>query len=272
MTQYLLDRKRKQLKGRKTRTSDQIVDEKIHAADPISVVFGVYGHQRGDYELRKLLFATGILIILIGAVLASMYTISVTVKAQDIVAQEYNAWEVSWNFTVGDKIIAQPRYSTSWTNNPWDQDDLFPYNHRHIWFYMIDPTGNSTEWNTAWSGHNLNTGQLALIYINATILSDGLYVTSTAQNGSTYPTYLGGIALLNGTYTFKCEKEMEPTPANVTAPAWIGLTREYPKATSPYTSSLPIGISISGVGAVISIAAARRKKKTVRKRKTSLNQ
>jgi hypothetical protein len=227
----------------------------------------VKGFDKGGVELRKLFFAAGILAILAGAILASMYNIPVTVKAEELVKQDYGVWEVSANFTTGDKIIARPRYASSWTTGVWDIDDIIPYNHRHIFFYFIDPSGGTTEWNTAWSSHDLKQGQLALVYINATVFGEGLYVTSLAEN-STYPTYLGGIALLNGTYTFICDKEMEPTPPNVTAPAWMGLSREYPDVRYPNTTLLPIGISIIGVGVVVSVVSARSKKKIVQRGRT----
>jgi hypothetical protein len=217
--------------------------------------------------LRKLFFAVGLLMILIGAILASMYSIPTTVKAETQVAADYDVWDISGNFTVGDKIIARVRYAISWTEGLWDIDDFIPYNHRHIWFEIVDPGGGTTEFNTAWTSSGLKEGQLALVYINATILGEGLYVTVTAQN-STYPNYLGGIALLNGTYKFICDQEMEPTPINVTAPVWMGLAREIPKVEYPNTSLLPIGISISGVGIVTSVVAARSKKKGGIKKKT----
>lgn len=217
----------------------------------------------GGLILKKLFFTVGIIIILVGSVVASGYSYSSTATKTETVNSGYNIWEVSGNYGAGETLLIGWRYAQEWTKGLDEpEDDAVPVFHKHIWWEIDDPSNSTTEFNTAFTSYGPSGEKLTglfLCYINVTIRAQGLNVTAQ------YPEYIGGITLLNGTYTARCVKDFEPELMNQTAPYWLALEREYSVVEYPHTTYLPAGISIIGVGTVIAVAAARSKKDKTKK-------
>jgi hypothetical protein len=230
--------------------------------------------------MKKWFFTTGLLIAIIGFAGASISNATTVVWKSAITPGNnfemgvYSApagwWNVSGYFNAGEKMWVRCNYGANWSAGPFDQDDEVPVDHVHIWFYIIDPSGNTTEFNTAWTDKGLNGETLpvfAKAYINTTIYGGGI---SCPQ----YPAYVGGTALLNGTYTAIVDQEFDPPPeGGIGPPLYLAFDRDVRVTLHPYTSLLPAGIGLCGVGAVVSVASARSKQKTRRTKagKTHLN-
>jgi hypothetical protein len=215
--------------------------------------------------VKKLFFTTGIIIFLIGIVVAANYNISTAGITVDPVATVYGKWEVSGTFKAGERIHVRIGPASNWSEGVWDIDDVITVFHKHIWVEIVDPSGDVTEYNTAWTIYDPSGGivPFSLCYINMTIQGRGI-------NNAQYPKYIGGIALLNGTYTVRVIKEFEPPLAQETPPYYISLLKEYPFTDRPYTYLLPVGIFISCAGAVISVLSSKPRRKKASANKLNL--
>lgn len=219
--------------------------------------------------MKKLFFATGIAIILIGFIVAYNYGNSTTEAKNEMVHGEYNVWQVSAYFKAGQYIHVYTSPAGNWTSNAeWDPpDDHILVNHMYIWFEILDPNGNITEYETGWTTENPSTGAtvpLSICYVNVTI-------PGAAINTTNPQAFIGGEALMDGNYTVRI-----PDPSNnfypglnqqyPPPPYYLGLSRDYTVVTYPIGYLLPVGASIGVVGGVISIQSARSKKSTKHKK------
>jgi hypothetical protein len=211
--------------------------------------------------MKKLFFATGIIIFLIGAVIAVNYSSSRTDAKLEWVGKGYNNWEVSGYYKAGDNLTVYCVPPHNWTDGAWDIDDDVPYAHRHIWFEIVDPNGSITEFNTAWTSIDPGSGQtlpvgIAPCYINVSVRGEGLNVTSQ------YPGHVGGTVLLNGNYTARVISEFYPSTAiEEVPPLALWLKDEYTAVVYPNTYLLPLGTSVGVLGAIVSVKAGTSKKK-----------
>jgi hypothetical protein len=128
--------------------------------------------------------------------------------------------------------------------------------HKHIFFEITDPSGNITEYNTAWalSAPQAQGGVFSIARINVTIHGGGIEVGQ-------YPFFIGGKALLSGTYKVEVIKDFYPLQDYDTPPHYLGLQKIETITYYPFTYLLPVGVSISIVGIVVSVKAAKSKKK-----------
>lgn len=213
--------------------------------------------------MKKLFFATGIIIILIGAGIASYSSVSQSGPQTATVASGYNIWEISGNYSAGEKLLVGWRYAQAWTQGLDEpEDDVVPVFHKHIWFEVDDPGNTTTEFNTAFTSYGPSGERLSglfLCYINVSIRATGLNVTAQ------YPEYIGGITLMSGIYTARVVKDFEPPLNNVTPPYWLALEREYTVVQYPFVLLLPAGCVVSGIGIVVSVVSARSKKNKPKK-------
>lgn len=217
--------------------------------------------------MKKLFFTTGIIIVLIGAIATASYNTEVMYsKTQSAVYYTNNqsknytdkSWEVSGYFNKGEKLDVYCIPSANWSKGLMDEaDDDVPAAHRHIYMDIVDPTGNATEFNTAWTDTSTSgTVPFAEVMIWVTNRTAGLF---QPQNN---PTYVGGVAALSGTYKAIVISEFEPSySANEEPPYYLALDRESPYPTYPFGYLLPVGGSTMAVGAVISALSAKSKKK-----------
>jgi hypothetical protein len=219
--------------------------------------------------VKKWFFTTGLIIAIIGISGASISNATTVVWKSDLNGGSFEVgvykapsgwWNVSGYFNAGERMWVRCNYGANWSSGPFDQDDTVPVDHVHIWFYIKDPNGSTTEYNTAWTNKGLQGQTLpvfAKAYINTTIYGGGI-------NCSQYPAFVGGTALLNGTYTAIVDSGFDPTPygGEVGAPAYLGFDRDVKVTLHPYAPLLPAGIGLCGVGTVISVASARSKQKT----------
>jgi hypothetical protein len=210
--------------------------------------------------MKKLFFATGIVIVLIGVFIAVSYGSSTTSTHTKVASGGYDLWQSSAYYKAGEYVQVYCVPPKNWSNGGWDIDDTIPYSHRHIWFYIDDPSNSTTEFNTAWTEYDPVTQKeitLSRCYINVTIRGTDLNVTDQ------YPFYIGGTALVDGNYTVRVDPDMEPSieyPS--TPPNWLGLEKTYTEVVYPNGYLLPLGTTVGVVGAVISVKAGTSKKKT----------
>lgn len=214
--------------------------------------------------MKKLFFSVGLCFILVGVVLSLNYNSSKVMRKIEVVNKDYDVWNITAYLEAGDKIrvICYP-------GRNWDEelsfdpgDDYVPVPHRHIWFEIVDPNGKITEYNTAWTTYGPGGEKVTFsrCYVNVTI-RDGIEVEQ-------YPTYIGGTVKLNGTYTVRIGNEVsppidffDPPPfKDPYPPTYLAIEKEYPITVYPYTYLLPVGVSVSIMGVVISTWAARRPK------------
>jgi hypothetical protein len=207
--------------------------------------------------LKKLFFSVGIVILLIGIAVAANYNSSIPAIKIETVAEtdvDNPTWQISADLVEGDVIRVRCHPGKNWEKPEFEPaDDYVPINHRHIWFEIVDPNGNITEYNTAWASSP--EGQFAMAFINVSIRGGGMEVEQ-------YPIYVGGNATLNGTYTVRSNKDwFEPPPTlEPGPPTYLAIEKISSVTVYPYTYFLPTGISFSVIGMVISAWAARSPK------------
>ena len=213
--------------------------------------------------MKKLFFTTGIIIALVGAVMAVNYSFPTTDTKTEWPGKGSNNWEVSAYYEAGQNLTVYCVPPKNWSQGVWDIDDVVTTSHRHIWFEIVDPTGSITEFNTAWTETDPATGEqlpqgITRCYINVTIRGEGLNVPGQ------YPGFIGGTALLSGNYTARVYPEFEPPIDQEAPPSALWLKKEYAVVVYPNTYLLPLGASVSVVGAIVSVKAGTSKKKRKR--------
>lgn len=226
---------------------------------------------RGRAKLKKLFFTVGAFLIILGFILAVNYNVTKNMRKIEIVGQKYNTCEITVYLNKGDKfrVICSPAANWGEELGEWDKDDVIPYNHRHVWFEIVDPNGAITEFNTAWTRYSPTNQPLDIplsrCFVNVTVLGEGLEVEGR------YPTYIGGIAKISGNYTVRIPLDeygypfIYPPPlSDPDPPAYLAIEKEYPVETRPYMFLLPVGASLSGIGIVISIWSTKKPKKRKR--------
>ncbi len=217
--------------------------------------------------MKKLFFTVGVVFLLIGVVLSLNYNSEKLMRKIEIAANAEDAWEVSGYLQAGDKIRIICHPGKNWEKPVFEEpDDYTPVSHRHIWFEIVDANGKITEYNTAWTIYESGGGQIPFsrCFVNWTV-RDGIEVEQQ------YPTYVGGTVKLNGIYTARIARDeygkpfFEPSPIEEPeAPTYFAIEKEYPVVVYPYTYFLPIGISFSTMGIVLSTWAARSRKRRKR--------
>jgi hypothetical protein len=215
--------------------------------------------------MMKIFFATGIIFVLIGSVMAANYSSSFSSTHLQKAAGDYDLWEVSAYFKAGEAIHVYCVGPANWTRGEWDIDETNPMNHRHVWFYIDDPNGTTTEFNTAWTTHDPFSNQsvpLSICYINVTVRGEGLNVTGQ------YPYEIGGTALVDGNYTVRVDPDMDPPPETETPPYWLGLERSVTEVVYPNGYLLPLGASLGVAGVIISAKAGTIRTSKKKKRNT----
>lgn len=218
--------------------------------------------------MKKLFFAVGAFLIILGFILAVNYNVAKNMRKIEIVGHEYNTCEITVYLNKGDKfrVICSPAANWGDPLGEWDKDDVIPYNHRHVWFEIVDPNGTITEFNTAWTRYSPTNQPLDIplsrCFVNVTVLGEGLEVEGQ------YPTYIGGTAKISGNYTVRIPLDeygypfIYPPPlSDPDPPAYLAIEKEYPVETRPYMFLLPVGASLSGIGIVISIWSTKPKKR-----------
>jgi hypothetical protein len=212
------------------------------------------------------ILAVGLLIIMIGVVLASFYNISQETP-KETKKTELNSWKANAYLEKNQTLLVDILTGTNWVANPFDDPSEDARNEgiqgiRYCIIDIVDPSFNKTTFvvELGYDGTKFYTRPWNVTVVHK---SDGLDtflwdVLITGVNRSSYIVYLGaeaaGIAVLSGQYNVTVygvgpsisDQTFDP-PASITLT--IGdVTIEY-----PYAYFLPVGVGIGAFGVVLCV-------------------
>ena len=208
--------------------------------------------------MNKLLVVIGIILLLTG-----MVTISYSLMPEDKVSYEevnkkIKSYEVSGNFSKGDKIVVLTEPNKIWANLAIENFKNYPPRFLRVNYSIIDPFGKETRFGLIYCRFDSQYGDPKIApFAVQLIFNDGALEVNATSDG--YVPEVGGIALVSGEYTVRILQ-------TVPEPSFISLLKETHSNIYPWSFLLPIGITITAAGGA-SLPFAARKGKTSQKRK-----
>lgn len=219
--------------------------------------------------MKKWFFAVGVIIIVVGVIVASAYSAPKEVKDYPSVNSVRQAWSVNANLIKGDTVWVEIRQGFDWPVGRFELDEIeWPgFGILYVGVDIIEPRGNLTIFLIRFGRLATESSDvvrpLTVLDINLTINGGGLDST-LFYNNNKYSD-VGGIAQFSGTYTFTVSRMM---PSREDPPSVIDIRKRLVTIQQPYTYLLPVGITVTAAGSVLMGFSFKEKPKTyINKRK-----
>ncbi|MEM3697925.1 MAG: hypothetical protein QXQ94_10620 [Candidatus Bathyarchaeia archaeon] len=230
--------------------------------------------------MNKRILTVGLLLALIGVVLASFYNINEETPKETRIT-ETNSWTAGAYLKKNQTLLVDILPGTNWVANPFDDPPEAAQMEgiqgiRYCIIDVVDPSFNKTTF-VVELGYNGKVFYTRPWNVTVVRKSDGLDtllwdVLITGANRSSYIVYLGaeaaGLAMLDGQYNVTVygvgpafsDQNFDP-PASITLT--IGeVTIEY-----PYTYFLPLGVGVGTFGIVLCVFGSFKNEKPKRQMK-----
>jgi len=188
-------------------------------------------------------------------------------------------WKVSANLTKGDLIEIWVIQGLDWPEGQFEIDEQLPggYGALYVGVNVTDPRGNFTLFSivlgratdSSAGSASSQYPQLETFYINITdpeYNQGGLDVSPLYVNTGDKSFYMsvGGIAQFDGTYTVRV---IYPWPSRKYPVTSIQIIKDVDRIVYSTAYTLPVGMTISSAGVVLSYVSLRKKPKLVHTRK-----
>jgi len=191
--------------------------------------------------LKKSLLACGAILLLSGLVLLSRSQIVEEKEKFQTINYKEDSWEVSANFTEGDRLVVDFRPATWEYREP--PDDIRPHPYKFVRIEIVSPKNENTTFDITlmWpSGATLP--QVA----NITVFNqDGLIVTNPMG-------IVGGVVMYNGTYTARIPENGLWLP-ETDPPIWIALRKQMVEKEYTFDFLRPVGVAFLVIGGVVTL-------------------
>jgi len=230
--------------------------------------------------MRKGLVVLGVLLIISGAVLASIGNSSPTTRVvpervADVSSDAYTKnWNVSGFLKENDRMVVELRLGGDWAYGQFEPDPegsgtaLLA-----VYVDILDPPSynSTTKFEVLYAARNPEYGSgppLALWKVNVLEPSPGLNTSSLLDVNSTTYAGIGGITQYTGMYTVNVRSLYPPREE---PPSYIGIYKGVRVTDEPNNLSLPAGATVAVIGAVTSIFGLRASKprgSSLRRKKT----
>lgn len=220
--------------------------------------------------MRKDVFAIGVLLILVGAVLTACHSASVKVIVNEVVNGVEKKLSVSGYFNSGQDLIVGILPGNYWGKPIFEPGEEGIPAHKIVEVHVIDPHNDTSVFEAYfgeegffyhWTVVNQSSGFTPTIYFTSWILE--------------------GIAQLSGNYTAtiayvdpslnKNNPEYTPITLEEDPPAKLELLTLKVETTYPYTWFLPVGIAVVIAGILASAWSITKSKTSKKFRKKDLS-
>jgi hypothetical protein len=224
--------------------------------------------------MTKRILVVGLLLALVGVVLASFYNISEETPNETRVTFT-NSWKAEAYLKENQTLLVDILTGTNWVANPFDDPPEEARNEgiqgiRYCVIDIVDPSLNKTTFvvELGYDGTKFYTRPWNVTVVDQ---SEGLdtslwYYLVPGVNRSSYIVYLGaeaaGIAMLNGQYNVTVYGVGPGFPGqNFDPPASITLTIGEVTTRYPYMYLLPAGVGVGAFGVVLCVFGLFKKRK-----------
>jgi len=199
--------------------------------------------------MRKVFLIFGVILVLAGILVSSRANLSVEKIETSLVNSEDDKYEVSGNFSEGEKMLAH------WTPPNWEKIGGAIPNGEWVVYYItvLAPPPENGETNFTVKLYNRGGA-------NVTVSSNGGGLSDFSS------IVVGGVAQLSGTYTVYMDESAGMYYEN-SPPSYFELLTEVVKTEYPHRDALPIGVALIVVGSAFSIWSAKSSKRILRPRK-----
>lgn len=199
--------------------------------------------------MRKVFLVFGVILVLAGILVSLRTNLSVESIETSLVNSEDDKYEVSGNFSEGEKVIVH------WDPPNWEEIGGAIPNGEWVVYYItvLAPPPENGETNFTVKLYNRGGADV-------TVSSNGGGLSDFSS------TMVGGVAQLSGTYTVYMDESAGIYYKN-SPPSYFELMTEVVKTEYPHRGALPIGVALIVVGSAVSIWAAMSSKRTLRLRK-----
>lgn len=199
--------------------------------------------------MRKVLLVFGVILVLAGVLVSSWSNLSVEKFETSLVNSEDDKYEVSGNFSEGEKMFVH------WAPPNWEEIGSAIPNGEWVVYYITVLAPPPEDGETNFTVKLFNRGG-----VEVTVSSNGGGLSDFSS------TVVGGVAQCSGTYTVYMD-EFAGVYYKNSPPSYIELLTEVVKTECPHRGALPIGVALIVVGSAFSIWAAKSSKRTLRPRK-----
>lgn len=208
--------------------------------------------------MRKLLFATGLVLLLVGVILMSSSNLSFqrSEVLWDPVKIEVNKWEVTADFTAGDIIKLEISPGMNWIDTLEPPTAEVPYVNKAVYINVTEPSGKESYFEVMFIT-TYSPPQLSIFNIRV-LNSNGSF---TVKEGA-----IRGEAMQTGQYTAEVTgvspRDEEPPGSFIFYKQRVNLFTDW-----PYSVFLYPGIAVFSLGVALFVLSFRRKKRRMPRRK-----
>lgn len=206
--------------------------------------------------MRKWLFAIGLILLFVGIILMSSAVRSErTVREEEnLIKSETDTWQISNNFTQGEKVKLVVKKGIDWTQNLEPPVMDVPYPHKFVYVNITAPSGEASTFEAAFISYQ----RIFALYQVKIVFSNGFDADKSSQGIVGYVRETG---LYNATVIGFVPPGGSP-PAGLT----FVTIEEVVFMNYPYSYLLYPGVATSLAGIVLSIMGKMTSRRVRRKK------
>jgi hypothetical protein len=218
--------------------------------------------------VNKVFAGLGFILILAGLLVSTIGSINYDTwkSPPELVQGVQYSWTVEGNFSSGELLMVNIVINPKWETGMFEiadpgEETPYPYGWIEVYFDVIDPYGNKTQFTYIWMRYPSKSGEYTLVRGNLTVNQNGsLLNPGIVEVGAQNP---GGMVRYSGLYIANITGILAGGEVYYpdTPPSVIQLTRSFKVRVKPYSSALPFGVASLIGGAGVSIYGIKFKEK-----------
>lgn len=212
-------------------------------------------------NLKKLLLAAGLIFLILGlSLMVALRSQKEKLKKELIweeVKKEVNKWQISTEFTEGDKAKLVIDYPPDWVNFLEPEVVDVPYSHKFVYVNVTDPHGNESTFEIAYAKPQ---GYTYLFVYKITLISTNGFTENDLLSG--IEKTVAGEVTLTGRYTATLVAALPPGGSPPTSLTFLK-EKEVTTTEYEYTNILTPGIAVFSLGAILCFWGAKNSKRRV---------